>query len=807
MMQWFSRFDARRLAWGGATLALALALGGFVAAAVLWRDMLEDAEAEVERLVRLLAEHAARVIEPVDHSLQEVGAALQASGFGREPLGPQRLHEIVRPYATLGPYLLRVFVLDADGRLLGSSDQARIPEAVRYDDAWFGELAAKPTAGIVIGLPQRSRLNGRPIVPMARGVYDETTGELRGVVAAALDANELAAFHRNLQLTPGWRVLLLRDDGLPVSIGEPSSDQTWSSIGATAHALPGDQHETVRWRPAAADDALLGVRRVRPWPLLATVSVDASTVARSWRRRAVAIASVTLPGALGVLAVTGLASAVARRSRSLSHSLDVTNARYRALVESSPDGILVARAGRIEYANPAFLRMACGDGAADAAPVLGRRVDALLDVDGSPAAGATVAGPPPSRVVKAEHGLRTRDGALLEVETLIAPAVPGEDDSLLIVVRDISARKRAERRLRDSEERYRLMVEGTPDCAFVLLDREGLVEDASPVGGRLVLGQRHDLIGGPLAAIFTLEAVAVDEPARLLRQVAAEGHPVEREGWCRRTDGARFWAHVVLSRLVDERGEARGFHVLVRDIGARKALQDELGQQRRKLELLALAAEAAREREKVRIARELHDELGQILTVQQMDLDMLDAELDESPDAARGRLVQMRGRLVTALDTTRRIAGDLRPLVLDDLGLPAALEWLLAQARGRCGLQGRLRVHGEPAVLCVELSTALFRIAQESITNVMRHAQATRVQVALDVGEGSVELRIADNGRGLESPSAPRRGLGLLGIEERARLLGGAASISARPRGGTEVRVRLPLIPQAGSGAAEAEAT
>mgnify|MGYP001764087896 CR=1 FL=1 len=783
-MHWLARVEPHRLAWGGGIVSLVLLLAAAVAAAVLWRDMVREAEAEVERTVRLLSEHAARVIEPVDHTLVEVVAALQAEGFGRRPMDAQRLHEIVRPYATVGPYLSRVFVLDREGHLLGLSDQARVPENIRYDEAWFRDLASVAAPQLIVGAPQPARIGGHQIVPLARAIVDAGNGQLVGVAAAALDLKELAGFHGNMRLPAEWRLAVLREDGTPITGGG-----TQDAI--TGLLPPADEIELVQWRPARAREALVAVRRVRPWPLVATVGVDASTFVESWQRRAMLMASITLPAALGLLAISGLASAAARRSRSLARTLDLSDARYKALVESSPDGIVVSRDGRIEYVNAALLRMARCEAASALA---GQRVDALLDGNGPPHVGIEFDGPPPSKSARAEHWLRGCDGTPIEVETLIAGAGAEGDSSLQIVVRDISARKRVERRLRESEERYRLMVEGTPDCSFLLLDADGIIEDVSRAPGDTVLGAARDLVGRPFGALFTLEAIATDEPVRLLRQVASGGPPAEREGWCRRGDGSRFWAHVVLSRLGDELGQARGYHAMVRDIGSRKALQDEVDEHRRKLETLALATEAAREREKVRIARELHDELGQMLTVQKMDLEMLEQEFDGAQPAARQRMAVMRSHVDAAIEMTRRIAGDLRPLVLDDLGLAEALKWLLAQTRARSTLEGRLTVRGDPAVLCVELTTALFRIAQEGVTNILRHAQARHVEIMLNVADEGVELRVADDGRGLAAPSEQRRGLGLLGIEERARLLGGTATVVARKGGGTEITVRLPLI-------------
>ena len=767
-------------------LALALVLGGAISAALLWRDMLANAEAEVQRTVRLLAQHAARVVEPVDHTLREIDAALDLEALQGAQMTPQRVHELMRPFAALGPHLVRVVALDEDGRFRGASDRVAAPADLNVDEAWLRAIRASGAA-LQVGVPQSSLIAGNEVVPLARPLIDSRTQAFRGVLVAVLGLDELQGFHHDMQLSRGWQVALLRDDGIALSGTTPGAP--WhvaaAALSADRPPLEPEAVELVRWRPTANAQALVGLHRVGAWPLMVAVSVDAGTVAASWRRRAIALLSIILPAAAGVLGLAWLGAVAVRRTRRLSQSLGISTARYRSLVESSPDGILIARDGVVRYANAAIGRLARVQGSG----LVGRRVDSLLGDSAADGPRDEFDGPPPERAISVEHWLRPDQGMPIEVETIVAAGPPGDDASLQVVVRDISARKQAERRLRDSEERYRLMVEGAPDCAFLLLDVNGVIEDVKPSSGR-VLGRRQALLGRPLGALF--EPPGADfEPTRMLGRAHAELAAQDREGWCRRGDGSRFWAHLVTSSLADEDDEPRGFHVLVRDISARKHLQDELDANRRQLETLALAAEAAREREKIRIARELHDELGQLLTVQQMDVEMLAGEIGADRGAVRERIAAMRSHVDAALQTTRRIAGDLRPLVLDDLGLVAALEWLLAQARTRSRIDGRLQVQGDTAALPDPFATALFRITQECITNVMRHAQARKVEIRLEIDAEGVTLIVGDDGRGLEA-GAQRRGLGLLGIEERARLLGGQAAVTARAGGGTSVRVRLP---------------
>lgn len=786
-----ARVDPRAILWGGATLALSLIVGAVVATLLMWRDLVAESEADVRRHVRLLAQHAVGIVEPIDRAMQQAQAALQQAGFGQRALSAEQLQDILQPLATTGPYLVRLVVADAQGGLIAASDRTPMREGLRIDDPWFGELERRAPAGLTVHPPRASRISGDHVVPLARVLRAE--GRFAGIVAGALNVSELRAFHHGMVLDAGWQLALLRDDGTLLS--GAGADQRWPAgrraMGSTALGVGAD--EAVRWFEDDGGRRLLGMHRVSHWPLLAAVAVDEAAVLAPFQRRLLVIASGTLTLVAGTLLMTWLGAQMASRARGLSQTLGIAEAGYRALVESSPDGILIADEGLVVYANPAMLALT---GAAKPESLLGRRCDELLDGLGVQHPGHEFDGPPPEQVVRVEHWLRRLNGLPLDVETLISAGPHDGDRSLQIVVRDISARKAVELRLRDNEERYRLMVEGAPDCAYLLADRSGVIEDVSPLAGGAVLGHPQDLPGRALAVLFTQEAQAAGEPARLIAAASTEARRAEYEGWCRRTDGARFWAQVVISALAGEGDELRGLHIQVRDISARMRLQAQLDESRREMEGLALAAEAAREREKRRIARELHDDLGQVLTVQQLDVEMLAAEAADVADAApqlADRIQSLRQRIEDALAVTRRLAGDLRPLVLDDLGLAAALEWLLAQARSRAGIDGELMIEGDATRLPDELATAVFRIAQESLTNVMRHADARHVELSLVVGDAEVHLVVSDDGRGIDR-RAMRRGLGLLGIEERARLLGGQATIGDAPGGGTRVEVRLPLL-------------
>lgn len=210
------------------------------------------------------------------------------------------------------------------------------------------------------------------------------------------------------------------------------------------------------------------------------------------------------------------------------------------------------------------------------------------------------------------------------------------------------------------------------------------------------------------------------------------------------------------------------------------------------LRLLARHVEELRENERGAIARELHDELGQILTGMRVELDLAESRRLRGADLA-AQHAKISELLDATLAATRTLLSRLRPRLLDDFGLVAALEWLVSDTRRRSGLE--LSFVAEPAELETsgEVATAVFRIVQESLTNVLRHAAATTVRVELRLGREALELTVADDGRGLPAPADRRpASMGLVGMRERAAALGGTLEFGANGPRGTVVSVRLP---------------
>jgi signal transduction histidine kinase len=222
------------------------------------------------------------------------------------------------------------------------------------------------------------------------------------------------------------------------------------------------------------------------------------------------------------------------------------------------------------------------------------------------------------------------------------------------------------------------------------------------------------------------------------------------------------------------------------------AKSERLRESEEKLRRLAAHLISVREEERAHIAREIHDELGQVLTGLKMEVTWLAKRLKEAP------LIEKTDSMCKLIDssvqTVRKIATGLRPEMLDDMGLVAAVGWQAKEFQKRTGIRARIKLPPETARLDVDVSTTMFRIFQEILTNVARHSRATRIDVELQIAEDRVALEVADNGVGIaDADLNGRKSLGLLGMHERALLFGGEVTISGRTGEGTRVLVTIPL--------------
>ena len=227
-----------------------------------------------------------------------------------------------------------------------------------------------------------------------------------------------------------------------------------------------------------------------------------------------------------------------------------------------------------------------------------------------------------------------------------------------------------------------------------------------------------------------------------------------------------------------------------------ETLESRVGEQTQDLRRLTAHLERAREEERTRISRELHDELGQELTALNLALTLTHQRFQRDPQCIEKNLTELEALLARTRTTTRNLVSDLRPRMLDELGIRAAIEWLIRQTQERSQLTCRLNADKIEA-LPAEISTVVFRIVQEALTNVTKHAHATRVDIELRARGEVLSLTVSDDGIGISNTAAgattPKAGFGLLGIRERVKGLSGEIDIHPGLRGGTRIAVKLPL--------------
>jgi PAS domain S-box-containing protein len=261
--------------------------------------------------------------------------------------------------------------------------------------------------------------------------------------------------------------------------------------------------------------------------------------------------------------------------------------------------------------------------------------------------------------------------------------------------------------------------------------------------------------------------------------------------WALRADGEEFPIEASISQ--SGASGKRHYTVILRDITRRKQFEDALKASQRELRELSARVLEAREEEKAHIARELHDELGQLLTALKMDLGWLRERLPADPELA-ARAAEMGALLDRTVGSTRRISADLRPLMLDDLGLADAAAWLVEDFAKRSGVACRIDVSEDVQGVSKAVATAVYRAVQESLTNIARHSGAKNAWVVLEATDGVVHVEIEDDGRGIASEDlAKSRSLGLKGMRERIAFLGGSLDIGRAPRGGTRLKLTVPL--------------
>jgi PAS domain S-box-containing protein len=732
-----------------------------------------------------------------------------------------RCDPFLRDFADLEATIAAIGTVDAAGRAQCVNGAAAPGPLSVAEEPWFRAVMRSDTG--VIGAPQRGPVSGRWVVVLATPLVGPR-GERRGTLAASVDLVRLLARVAAPPTLADARVTLVDTRG--VIVGRSLQPGGW--IGRDVSTSPllvasGERTRGVVRAPAlSGDERIHGIATVPGvgWRVFAGRSVEAvmAPLGTAHELRGLVVAPILVLGALLAWAVGGwiarpvaaLAEATARGTavdvaevgpaevRELARrfnketearawaerSVRQAAAQYRLLFDANPQAMWLfdpatlrflavndAALRQYGYTREEFLAMSIAEiRPAEDVPRLLRH---LADAPAAP---------------HVDTGIwrhRRKDGAVLEVEVSSDAATWQGRAARLVVARDVTQQRRTDRM-------FRRAVESAPHGTLIVA-RDGAILLANPKLERIFGYAPGALLGQPVEVLLPEARRATHQRHRgeFWRDPSERIMGGGRDLVGRHRDGHEVPVEIGLTPIDTDEGPAVFASVI--DVTERHRAEDRLREALESARRLAAGLERAREAERTRIARELHDELGQSLTGLKMDLAWMRPRLAEDP-ALGARLAAMLELTDATVAVVRRIAGELRPGVLDDLGLAAAMRWQARQFAQRAGV--RVVVDATDGLaLDPERATALFRIFQEALTNVARHAAATAVRVRVAQEGGAVVLEVADDGRGITPDEA--RGsdgsLGLIGMRERAEAWGGGVAFAGEPGRGTTVTVRIPV--------------
>lgn len=363
-----------------------------------------------------------------------------------------------------------------------------------------------------------------------------------------------------------------------------------------------------------------------------------------------------------------------------------------------------------------------------------------------------------------------------------------------LLIRELQREELLAIKLRDATDRYHHTIESVMD-AIVAVDDTHAICLFNPAAEAMFGYKAQDMLGRSLSDLIPerLRPAHDQHVSRFMHSDVASrtmSWAPQLEVTGRRSDGTEFPIESTISQTWI--GNSKQLTAVLRDATERRRFETDLQQNNQQLRQLSAALQNVREEERARIARELHDELGQQLTGLKLDLSWLANRLKEGREANPDKVLEMRQALDLAIKSVRRISTELRPLILDDLGFAEAVRWQAAEIEKRSGLTVLMDLQDAEYIVDDGLATALFRIVQESLTNVIRHAKASTVTIGLHRVDAHMVLTVCDDGQGLPH-HLKQGGIGLVSMRERATAFGGRFSIVNNSEQGATVQVIVPV--------------
>lgn len=484
----------------------------------------------------------------------------------------------------------------------------------------------------------------------------------------------------------------------------------------------------------------------------------------------------------GEICLMGVGLDISDRVRS-QDELNKSEEKYRTIIEQASDGIFISDlTGKYEDINSKGVKLT----GYTKEELLGINLFDLMPpedvVNNPPKLNQIMEG----NVVLNERVLRTKSGELIEIEVSAKLLADGR---FIGIVRDITERKRTQEALRKSEEKYRLLFNQNPTPMWMLSLPDNQFLDVNSAAIKFYGYSKQEFLQMKGHEIAVQKSV-YHQPSALDELVTGKDFAGVFDH--RKKDGSTIKVNMIAHNIMYEGKDA--VLVLANDVTEKILAEEALNKSHQQLRQLATHLEKVRETERTHIAREIHDELGQQLTGLKMDISWLNRKIKNQDEEVHSKIAETIQLIDTTVKTVRRIATELRPSILDDLGLVAALEWQSEEFEKRFEIKCAFKSNVVEARVGADLATGIFRIYQECLTNVLRHSQAVMVSSFLRIEDRILRFTITDNGKGfIATDIENKKTLGLLGMKERTNLLGGTYEITSNPGEGTSVLIVVPL--------------
>jgi len=465
--------------------------------------------------------------------------------------------------------------------------------------------------------------------------------------------------------------------------------------------------------------------------------------------------------------------------------LQTEGSKLKGILDSMSDGVYIANeAHDLVYHNPAIER--------DRGPVKGRKCyEYVFDRPG-------VCEWCKGHAVFAGEKVRWEWSSAQTGKTYDLVETPFVDHdgirAKVSILRDITARKKAERALRESEERYRRLVE-TMNDGLGVQDEKGIWVYANDRLCEMFGCSRDEVEGRPLTDFL-------DETNRRFYEEQMSERTKGNRGFYEMSwltkDGEPTFTLVSAQPIVDEQGQFKGSFAIVTGINERKRAEEALRHSEKQLRHLSTQLLTAQETERKRISRELHDELGQALTVMKLHLGFIRKHLSKEQDALQEECDRGIDYIDEVIENVRRLSRDLSPIILEDFGLSAAIRWLINNFAKGHNIKVTLEAFNLDSLVAHDSQTVVYRIVQEALTNIARHAMAKNVSVEIARVNHSLSITVEDDGKGFDiiqtlKKSPEEKGLGLATMKAHAQMLGGTLGIWAEQGSGTRISLTIPI--------------